>query len=259
MTALHELQRRFRDAVLFAAPAPDEILGGRVPAAARIDIYRNNVVGNLTRALRLTYPAIERLVGEAFFATAAAGFINASLPTSADLYQYGCGFADFLAQFEPAIPLAYLPDVARLEWAVVGALHAPPAAPLDLAALATIPSECQPDLVFTPHPTLSLLALATPARAIWEAVLIADEDARAAALGAIAPSGLRETLAVLRPGETLAVAPLAPAAFTLARSLAGGRRLVDALEDLAPEEAPSALTELLNYGLFVGVDDDSNQ
>ena len=45
-------------------------------------------------------------------------------------------FPEFLARFPPAASLAYIADVARLEWAVNRALHAPDAAPLDVARLA---------------------------------------------------------------------------------------------------------------------------
>lgn len=254
MTALPDLQRGFRDAILRDAPAPGDILGGAVTAEARIGIYRNNVFGNLTAALRLTYPAIDRLVGDGFFAAAAARFIAATPPAGADLYEYGDGFGAFLAGFAPAMALPCLADVARLEWAVVRALHALPAAPLDPAALAAVPPDRQAALVFTPHPTLSLLSPETPARAIWEAVLIADPAERGAALGAIDPSGAGETLAVLRPAETLVVTPLAPAAFALARSLAGGACLGDALDRMDPEAAPPALATLLGLGLFAAAD-----
>jgi Putative DNA-binding domain len=36
-----------------------------VGGAARLNIYRNTFIGNLTTALRLVYPAIHRLVGSA--------------------------------------------------------------------------------------------------------------------------------------------------------------------------------------------------
>ena len=82
---------------------------------------------------------------------------------------------------------------------------------------------------------------------------------RPAALTAIDPSAPGEALAVLRPGQTLLVAPLAPAAFALAKALTDGRCLADALADLSPEAASPALTELLELGLFAGVDNQSNQ
>jgi len=44
---------------------------------------------------------------------------------AAALAEYGDGFADFLAGFAPAQSLPYLADVARLEWAINAAYHAP--------------------------------------------------------------------------------------------------------------------------------------
>ena len=92
----------------------------------------------LTNALRLSYPAVRRLVGAEFFAGMAAQYIAAHPPRSACLNDYGGAFATFLAGFLPAAGLAYLPGVARLEWAVNRALHAPSAVALNVAALAGI-------------------------------------------------------------------------------------------------------------------------
>ena len=164
MPSLLELQREFRTAVLADAALPPSLIrGGHVSAAARLAIYRNNVIGNLTRALRLGFPAVERLVGEDFFAGTAQRFIEAHPPSVADLNQYGEGFADFLASFEAAASVPYLADVARLERAVSRALHAPPARPLTPEGLSALPSEREAELCFQPHPTLSLLALEYPA------------------------------------------------------------------------------------------------
>jgi len=244
MTALHEVQRRFRDAVLHDASVPAEILGGRVTAAARLSIYHNNVFGNLTEALRLTYPAVQRLVGKAFFAAAASRFIAAHPPASPDLYEYGADFPAFLAGLETAATLAYLPDVARLEWAVCRALHTPLAPALD-------PTEItDPDQVLAPHPTLALLDLPTPARAIWEAVLSEDADDRAAALSAIDPAAPGEPVAVLCPVGVPMVRVLSPAGFALAAALAGGARLSDALASVPADQAPALLGALLTGGFF---------
>ena len=64
---------------------PAVIRGGTPSADARLDIYRNNVTSNLTGTLRLTFPAVERLVGAEFFAATAAHFIRATPPADADL------------------------------------------------------------------------------------------------------------------------------------------------------------------------------
>lgn len=255
MPALLDVQRRFGAALLGGAdaPPPIEIRGGAVGAAARIGIYRNNVIGNLTGALRLNFPAVERLVGTAFFAAACARFIAASPPAGADLYEYGDSFPAFLARFEPAQGLAYLSDVARLEWAVTRALHAPFAPAIDMTALSTIPLDALAELRFTAHPSLSLLALAHPARAIWEAVLTEDPDARAAALGAIDPDAGGETLAVHQGADGLDVTVLAEDGFALAQALTAGGALGEALERTAPEQAASLLGVFLAQGYLGGV------
>lgn len=250
MSGLRALQRRFRDALLRDTPPPAEILGGAVPAAARLGVYRANVFGNLTAALRLTYPAVNRLVGEAFFAAAAARFIREASPASPDLHEYGAGFAAFLADYPPAAGLAYLADIARLEWAVCRAIHADPAPPLDPAALAG-----HEDAVFTMHPTLTLLRTAGPARAIWEAVLGPDDAANDAAkdiaLAAIDPAAPGETLAVLAPDGALLVRALTHAEAALAMALAAGASLSAALSAVPPEDAAASFAALLAEG-FLG-------
>lgn len=254
MSCLLDLQRDFRTAILAGDGAPplSTVIGGRIDAAARLGIYRNNVFGNLTRALRLSYPAVERLVGEDFFAAAAQRFIVASPPRAADLNQYGEGFVDFLATFEAAASVPYLPDVARLEWAVSRAFHAPPATPLAPEALNAVRPEREAELRFQPHPTLSLLTLAFPAHAIWQAVLTDNTGERESRLGSIDLDAGGETLAVLRWDGALSVERLADPAFDLARMLTDGCLLGEALERVRVDEAAPILADFLARGFFAG-------
>jgi hypothetical protein len=254
MPCLLDVQRGFRTALLTGdgASLAAAVIGGRVSAAARLDIYRNNVTGNLTRALRLSYPAVERLVGEDFFAAAARRFIVASPPNVADLNQYGEGFADFLTSFEAAASVPYLPDVARLEWAVNRALHTPAAPSLTPEALIEVPAERQAALRFRAHPTVSLLSLNYPARAIWDAVLTDDADERSDQLAAIDIEAGGEALAVLRRDGALDIDVLSDPAFELAHALTGGRLLGEALEGIAPDDAAPLLADFLIRGFFAG-------
>jgi len=224
-----------------------EILGRHMGASARLAIYRNNVVLNLTGALRLTFPAINRLVGAAFFDQAAGHFILASPPWSADLYEFGEGFAAFLDRYGPAQGFRYLGDVARLEWAVSRALHAADAAWLDGADLAAC---ADPDIRFLPHPSLSLLQLDHPAAAIWSAVLEEDSKKREQSLRQIDLQAGAETLAIVRGPNGLAVTRLSPSSFTLAHALAGGTGLSSALQNIVPEEAPGILAAFVSHGFF---------
>jgi len=102
----------------------------------RLGIYGNTATGTLVKALQLAFPAVQALVGAEFFEGAARLFIETSPPQSAWLDAYGGTFPEFLAQMPQAASLAYLPDTARLEWAINTVLHAPDRQPLDLDRLA---------------------------------------------------------------------------------------------------------------------------
>ncbi len=116
MPNLSEIQRDFASAILAGDVLDIATAPGRVSPAAALQVHRNTVVGALVNALRLTYPSVDALVGEAFFDQVAADFARVHPPATARLAGYGEAFANFLAVQVPT--LAYLPDVARLDWAL---------------------------------------------------------------------------------------------------------------------------------------------
>ena len=125
-TALARFQDDFARALLDPAqPAP--------PAFA---VYRNTVMKGCIDALQANYPAVAKLVGEEWFRAAAAVYVRDHLPRTPMLLEYGAGFADFLARFEPAAELPYLPAVARLDRFWTEAHAAADEPPLDARALA---------------------------------------------------------------------------------------------------------------------------
>jgi hypothetical protein len=204
MPTLREIQRDVARSIL----APDDGAAlahiandGVVAAADRLNIYRNNVAITLVEALRLAYPAVDKLVGPEFFRGVARAFIARHPPQTAYLNDYGAEFADFLGFFGPAAELAYLPDVARLEWAVNLSLNAPDAPALDMAALADLAESDHGRVRFVRHPAVRLLSVHYPADAIWRAVL-ADDDA---ALGTLTLNVELRWLLVQRKSEGVAV------------------------------------------------------
>ena len=155
MPSLPELQAAFARAVIERdeRPLADWIVAQRgLDAQARIGIYRTNVMGNYRSALREVYPVVLALVGEPFFNRAADSYASRHPSRSGDLNDFGGEFGDFLAGWPSAAQLAYLPDMARLEWAVERAFHAADAARLDLQALAAVPQEMLPTLRFELQP-----------------------------------------------------------------------------------------------------------
>jgi hypothetical protein len=245
MPTLHETQRAMRtwlvDGERDAAAA--QLADGLSPD--RLDIYRNTFVANATRALRLTYPAVHKLVGDDFFQAAAASFVAQHPPRSACFDDYGEVFAAFLADFQPALSLAYLADVARIEWAVSRAIHADDVAPLDLARLVALSPEEQERVSFVPHPSVSLLSLAAPADVIWRALLAGDD----AALAAVDPDDGSVRLLVERRDGVPEVQRLDTAAWHFAAELCCGFPLGIVLAEL--ESAEDALAAHLAAGRFV--------
>lgn len=134
-----------------------------------IEVYRNNYRGNLHDTLAGAYPVIEQLVGKDFFRLLTRQFIGQHLSHSGNLHHYGAEMAGFIAAFEPAQGLPYLPDVAALEWACHCAYFADDAATLDIGKLAQIPPEQYPYLILHVHSACHLVRSRYPIAAIWHA------------------------------------------------------------------------------------------
>src|SRR2546422_5953826 len=103
MPALLELQRAFAASMLHEED--DAVCGAVVDdgfaAAERLRIYRNTCRSTLIEALRMTYPAVERLVGRDFFDMAAAPYAGTHPPQSGHLDEDGGEVAGFLAPVGP--------------------------------------------------------------------------------------------------------------------------------------------------------------
>lgn len=252
MPALLEWQRDFARALLAGEPGrASEELGITRDAAARVAIYRNNCRSNLVRALTLNFPAVQRLVGSDFFAGAAQEFISQYPPASACLDDYGQPFALFLTHFAPASALGYLPDVARLEWAVSRALHASAVAGLDVSGLAGLDPVAMGEVRFVAQAALSLLRLDTPADAIWRAVLAQDE----AAMAAVDLRGGPVHVLIERSQDGVEVRRLTGAAWRLTQRLCAGEPLQEVLasgdELPAPDQINALLADHLAHGRFI--------
>lgn len=201
-----------------SAPCPPGLRAwnGSDPAR-RLAVYRNNVVSSLIDALADTFPVTQQLVGSEFFRAMASVFVRQQPPESPILAHYGAAFPAFVAGFAPAAPLPYLPDVARLEFARLRALHAAEAEPISEAALTQALTDphalaCS-RLVW--HPSLAVIESPHAVVSLWAAHQTADE---------IAPVEIdcAEQAIVLREGLEVLVLPVDPgtACFTC-RTLAG--------------------------------------
>lgn len=232
MPSLLELQRDLGRALREPGGAVPPWIAGD-DAAERLAIYRGTIDGTLVKALRLNFPTVQRLVGPEFFDGAASLFAQVHAATAADLNAYGIGFPNFLAGLPQCAGLAYLPDVARLDWAVARALHAPDARPLAPEALAGW-TERADGLCFTAHPSVSLVRSAFPIHAIWHAVLARDD----AQIASIDLSAGPVHLIVQRLDDDVEAVAIEASEWRFAEALLTGHRLGRLLEldeiDAAP-------------------------
>jgi hypothetical protein len=102
-----------------------------VDAAARLAVYTRAYPVRVTESLRETFPAIANILGEGSFAALAARYLPAIPAELRNLNEIGAAFAGFLRSDRLRHELAFLPDLAELEWAVTRCFHAEPATAFD--------------------------------------------------------------------------------------------------------------------------------
>jgi hypothetical protein len=171
MRTLHRHQYELRAAILnnISSQLGTAIVEGRLSAAEQVDIYRNHYRFTLIDALKATFPVVEKLVGENFFAVMAWRFIGRHPPTGPVLFEYGESLAGFVEECHRLDGLPYLSDVARLEWALNAAYHASDTAAIPLADLAALPPDQVAAVSLKFHPSVRFLRSPYPVDAIWHA------------------------------------------------------------------------------------------
>ena len=246
-------QEAFAAGLLETTPPPAGLTAWNGTPTRRYGIYRNNVSAGLTGALASCFPAAERIVGPDFFQAMAQAFFRLHPPRSPLLLAYGDDFPDFVATFEPAQEITYLPDVMRLEVARGHAYHAADAPPLDPQTMAAIDPAKLDNLVLTPHPALSILRSPHPAVTIWSM----NADKRP--LAAIEPWHGEDAL-VVRPSMTVDVMTLPPGGAIFLLHLAEGGTLARAAKVAAASAATFDLSTnfllLLQSGAFTAFAED---
>lgn len=217
-----------------------------IAADERFAIYRNNVIEGLVRALATRFPAVERAVGDEFFAAAARVFAAQSPPASPIMALYGEDFPQFLESFKPCAEIPYLADLARLEAARTRAYHAADAAPLNADDFAAIDQDGLATLRIRPHPSLSILASQHPIATIFamnmgDLPLVEIDDWRG------------EEVCVVRPHMRVDVHRLPNGGAVFLSQWAEGATLADAAATALSAEPGFDLTEALGCVIRFGL------
>jgi hypothetical protein len=228
MPSLRELQLDFAAAIFNqdGSRMSDHVLTGGAAAGERLNVYFNNTYHNLREALRDVFPVVERLVGERFFAYAADQYIGEHPSTTGDVHRFGATFATFLAGFAPAASLPYLPDTARLEWAMHEVFHAADHAPLAIDRLAGVVQAGCTTLRFTLNPACRLLSSPFPVSRIWYV-----NQPSATGSDYVDADGGGDFLLIRRRNFVVEARPLEPAVFAMLQSLCAGASVEDAYDN----------------------------
>jgi hypothetical protein len=232
---LAELQRQMARALLTGETGPllDRIAAGPIPAVAALDVHRGTVFGGLAKALRLTFPTVDRLVGCDFFDQAAAAYTLANPPGEACLDAYASAFPAFLEAYAPAAELAYLADAARFDLAVqvAGAAAMECASivvPLDQATRLTLSS------------SLRIERFIWPVDHLRDALDAGEEDR----LAAIDMTAGPRAFALWRGEAGAMVKPLSPPSAAFLSALLSGAGADQALNDALNVDPSEALARI---------------
>lgn len=222
-----------------AAPAPARLRATAISAARGLAIYRHAYRARLRECLADDFPAVRALLGEADFDALADRTIDRHPPHAATLNRYGRMLLRGLRRDGPAR------DLARLEWALVEAIHAPLADPLPPAALAGIADWSALRLV--PAPSLTVIASRHPVDLLYRQHLRGQRPDPGAAGG--------ETVLALRRRDGLHRLALPSGQGRLLAALVRGRSLGDALSraDLGTDEVRQALAAAMGAGCFTAI------
>jgi hypothetical protein len=250
---LRDLQVAFAAHIMGADRADllTAVAGDTIPATARLSVYRHHVFESLGTALAATFPTVRALVGPDFFRGLARAFVGHALPLQPVLTEYGADFPAFIAGCEAARDLPYLADVARLDWALNLAFHAPPNGRLQAADLSTVPAERLPSLSIALAVGAVLVSSRYPLDRIWET------SQPGAASETVDLSSGASNLLVLRRPDDAAFVSLSAGEAAFAAALGAGMSLEQAagaaFQGDPAFDLSTAFARLLSLGAFAAL------
>jgi hypothetical protein len=220
------------------------------PAAAsladRFAVYRNNVHVSLVDSLAHSFPIAHAHVGEEFFRAMARAYVQDHKPQSPLLTFYGKDFPDFIAAFEPAHALPWLPDLARLEqaWSDCWAAADMPALPITTLRSLGADELAQSRLVA--HPAARLVRSAWPVADLWQAHQCAQPDLTAL-------EWRSQNVLLTRPHAQVLLRNMDDAAATFAAALLEGATVEAAATRSQALDVGTLLRQLFDDGSIVEI------
>ena len=166
---LRELQQQFAQEVLFSTVTDlrEAIQPHGIEPHRRLQIYKNNIDSTLAESLQSVFPVTCAIVGEEFFKFTARKYLTENPPESGNLHDYGKRFPEFIGAMKELAEMAYVVDIARMDWACHVAFHSAATAPVPLNVLTRFASEDYGRLVLVLHPSVTAVSSSFPIFDIW--------------------------------------------------------------------------------------------
>lgn len=224
---------------------------GNLIAEQRVGIYRNSVHGILVDYLGSLFVVTQQLVGEQLFEHLSDHYIDQQPPTSPFLADYGSGFSAFLHSHPALSTVAWIAEVAALEWARHQAWHAINQAASDFSQLAELDAEQQANLRFhLPH-SAQLISSSVAIHSVWLAHQ-AEDHADKLPLESI-QLATAESVLVWRSGRRLHQQLLTPVQTRFLQALQQARLLTQLTESFA-EQLPALMSHAFQQGWILSYD-----
>ncbi|KSV75566.1 hypothetical protein N185_17145 [Sinorhizobium sp. GW3] len=203
-----------------------------------------------TSAMVSRFPISRKIVGEEHFFAIAQEFVSKQTPSSPPHSNFGDEFADFVELFYDLIDIAFVPDVMRLEAARSRAYSAADATSITINRLREVQKSDLADVVFVPHPSLSVVKSVHPVVTIW-----------AMHTGEIQSQPILdwqgEDALIIRPQKLVEVHRLSPGGAAFMNAIARGATVAAAaeiaLEDAKEFDLADNLAQAFQVGAFGGL------
>lgn len=232
----------FLDAFSAALDGDDRSLapwwGDAERGLAGLSVYRNTVAKGCADALTGLFPAVTAVVGPDWMRGAAARFAAEHPPARASLIDYGEAFPDWLAVFEPAADMPFLPGLARLDRMWSEAHLAADAAPLEAQALAALTPEDFAVVRAVLHPSARLAAFDDGLPTLWSGLRAEEGPPDELALD---PEP--QAVLIVRPGGAVSHHTLSPGALAFLIACAADESLGEAAAVALAEEPDLDLSQ----------------
>lgn len=223
------------------------------PGHDRLAVYASGYRVRIREALAEVYEAVRHVLGDRVFRELADTYAGAHASCDYNLSLTGRDLPRFLLSAPLTKRLPFLPDLARLEWAVCQAFHAHEQPPLDLARLAAITPETWELLRLIFQPSVSCVASAWPILDIWEA------RHRPRAAIDIPLMDRPQRVLVYRHGSEVRCRALEAQPYRVFERLVGGQPLGRVCEALAqddprgdPERIKGWFADWMTWGVVIG-------